>query len=227
MSDLGDIIYKIRNSHLSDCEKEELVKLVIREGPSIDIDSLINKSSKQAFERIDHKENLEKAQFKKNQTLIVFFGSLIVILLAIIAFLLYWNSPEKIAARAIQNLEKNIESISKETEKNEAIILISEMRSMRAATIMAIADMHKEQKELTLADIMPYLGRSPIGYQEAKMYRTFKKNSTWYLARSMSNVPVKIRRRIAEVAKENSLLQSIENQEPYTEDKLEIFMKCN
>lgn len=231
MSDLNEIIYKIRNSHLSDEDKDKLIKQAIKEGPSIDIDSLMSEASQKAPKSIAYNGSLEVAYKKKTLTLIAVLGSLIVILMAIIAFLLYWNSPEKVAERSAQQLVKTIDIITEETEKNEASILISEIRTMKAATMMATMDqrtksMGKDQETLAIDDVLPYLEDAPVGYHEAGVYKIIFENNSWYLARSMIGVPVNIRRRIAEAAQEHSLFQDTENNTLYTESSMELFVKC-
>lgn len=130
----------------------------------------------------------------------------------------------------MKQFAETVETIEKASEeavlKSPAVRIVSGMRSMRAAGVMAIASMPKDRKLLVMDDIIPFLGDSSHVHEEIHVYQVVPYDGAWYISRSMEGIPRSVRKRIAESAKENSLLRSIPGGLPYTEDGEMLHVVC-
>jgi len=135
-----------------------------------------------------------------------------------------------VAERAVKQFAETVETIEKASEeavlKSRAVRIVSGMRIMRAAGLMAIVSMPKNSELLTMDDIIPFLEDASHVHEELHVYQVVPYDGAWYISRSMEGIPRTVRKQVAESVKDNSLLQSIPRGLPYTEDGEMLYILC-
>jgi hypothetical protein len=164
-------------------------------------------------------------------------GGLVVFFLAVIAFLLFWNSPEQTAKRFVRNIEavnNAIDNDPKAQARARAVDIVSSLRNLKAASMMFYADYMDEINDRRIVIdthnsvhfLMEYLD-NPEKHRKGFTFvgETVAGSQHWYVGADVSQESKDVRRQLQQRAREAGLVGS-DKTTPYNENSGVVFMKA-
>lgn len=223
MSDINSMIQQVRESGLSQQQKDEIIRRIVNDGPGFDVVGAIasGQPPSPTLQIGTPTEQSTPPRQSRDVRILVAIGIVNTILLSLIAFLLFWYSPEMTGQRIAARLNE----IATETAlESEAVMIASSMRILKSAGIMAIASMPDRSGSLHIDEVIPFLDDVSQINGGIERYRTMQHGGTWYICRSMDDVPRNVKEKLAGMAVRLQLLQDV-NGSLYTQNGAELFVR--
>jgi len=223
MSDINSMIQQVRESGLSQQQKDEIIRRIVNDGPSFDVVGAIasEQSTSAARQKGNPTEQSTPPRPSRDVRVLVAIGIVNTILLSLIAFLLFWHSPEMTAQRIANRLNE----VAAETAlESEAVMIASSMRMLKSAGVMAIASMPDRSGSLHIDEVVPFLDDVSMIKDGIDKYRIMQHDGTWYICRAMDDVPRNVKEKLAGLAEKHQLLQDVGGS-LYTQNGAELFVR--